>query len=344
MSTPNMALLETLGAKYDDNLGAYFESPTEAISSADQAAVTMVTQLGLLKVSGEEAAKFLQGQITADMTQVTEGQAALGCHCNVKGRALASFLIFKKADDFYLVMDRDLIPTLMSHWQKYIAFSKAEMTDSSEDFLVLGLINELSNLPLEQPTELINSFATTQQSHFTLIKLQSFRNDALLFCELNNAETIFPKFSQNRLKLGDNAWAQANIQAGVASVMKETIELFIPLELNYQWVDGISFTKGCYTGQEIVARLHYRGKQKQRLYKASFNGDQLPELNSPIYSSQDLDQAIGHVVNCAWSDSGKISILAILKIDQALTQQLHINEKNGPQLEVKEVPYAITNE
>lgn len=344
MSIPHLPLLETVGAKYDDHLGAYFESPFE--SSSEQAAIAIITRLGLLKVTGIEAEKFLQGQITADMAQVSEAQSALGCHCNVKGRALASFLIFKKADDYYLLMDRDLLPSLMDHWKKYIAFSKAEMANASEDCVVFGLINQLENLPLSQ--ELLskdnNSFATVQQSHFTLIGLQAFRDDALLVCNANDAEAIFNEFSQNRQKLGDNAWAQADINAGVASVMKDTMEQFIPLEMNYQWTDGISFTKGCYTGQEIVARLHYRGKQKQRLFKATFASDQLPELNGPIYSANSGDQAVGHIVNRAWLDSGKISILAILKIEQALTEELHVNEKNGPILEVNEVPYAITNE
>lgn len=202
--------------------------------------MTMTSTLenfGLLKISGAQGLKFLQGQLTCDLEKITPGHFSLAAHCNPQGRVISLFYIFNYNENYYLFMQRSMVAVTLAALKKYAIFFKIELTDASAELITDSNISRLAHLCYEQ----IISFAIPH---------------------------IYP----------------------------ETSGLFLPHELNLQDLKAIDFDKGCYTGQEIIARMHYRGKVKNRLYRYKLSQDILPAPGDDIYSRDDL-RACGSVVD-----------------------------------------------
>lgn len=307
-----------------------------------------LSQLGLLKISGEENKKFLQGQLTCDTEAIDSEHSVLGTYCNIKGRAYASFRAFQRGEDIYLALDKDLVEPLMKVLSKYIVFSKAEMSDASSELVLLGLYGEsaakkVSSVAMQSSSNPGEVF--TQASTQFICHHNSPEPLYLIVATPNEAINLHQEFGDAVQLVGYNAWDLLLINSGFAEIKAAATELFIPLELNQQYLGFINFEKGCYTGQEIIARLHYRGKSKQHLYIGSATSERLPEINDPIILANQPDaQPAGHVVNVAWKGEKEAAIIAVIKNQFALTENLQLSSANGPKLEVSEVPYAITNE
>ena len=331
------------------------EFPTPLIESCQAAlngnSLIELSHLGLLKVTGEENKKFLQGQLTCNTETVTEANSVLGTYCNLKGRAHSSFRVFQRDEDLYLLMDRQLVPVMIELLKKYIVFSKAELADASDELIVLGLagtgatefLSDFYNYDSAN-SELMQRHSNTQVIQHLTARENLHPALYLTISTPNEAINLWKNFSPNATTASKNSWDLLLTNAGEAQVNINSKELFIPLELNLQALNYIDFKKGCYTGQEIIARLYYRGKAKQRLYIADVNCQQLPTENDSVYVADGNSQAAGHVVNAAWNAPNQATILAVIKNDVALSQTLKINLSDDPNLQVRDVPYAITNE
>tara|TARA_R100000656_G_scaffold68056_1_gene51427 strand:- start:262 stop:1224 length:963 start_codon:yes stop_codon:yes gene_type:complete len=296
-----------------------------------------LNQTRLLLVKGPDASKFLQGQVTCDLRELCAPITRIGAQCNPKGRILLSFRALQiDAETIALRIPASMLEKAKISLGKYIVFSKAKLRDDS-DYSLYGINGDTAKQTVEAifkklPTE--NDGWIEQEGNF-LIQLSENRYE----CWVKTSETnIFEQQLANHTLSGDiNGWELQNIRAGIADIYPETIELFTPQEINYQLVNGINFRKGCYTGQEIVARLHYRGKLKRHMYRFTLSSTQLPTPGSALVNAT-TRQACGHLVAAAFAAEGQIEILASL-LDEQLDQVTL--ENSGEIFSQLPLPYAI---
>ena len=203
---------------------------------------------GFLKISGVDAIAFLQGYTTCDLAALKDDSAQLGAICNIQGRMLASFIVIQQGQDLVLRMHRSLVPKTIAFLTKYIVFSKAELADISENLHCYGSLDPTSTAG-ESPYPI-----RTDNGTITV----NFGNRSEQWRSSRQTAGASDRTSQ---------WSDAELEAGVAWVDDKSCEEHLPQTLNYHHLGGISFTKGCYLGQEIVARMQYRGALKKRLHR-----------------------------------------------------------------------------
>ncbi|PIB46126.1 aminomethyltransferase [Pseudomonas sp. 2822-15] len=304
---------------------------------ADSAFFCPLTHEGVLAVRGSDAAKFLQGQLTCNLNYLSDTQASLGARCTQKGRMQSSFRILLQGDGVLLAMATELLEPQLADLKKYAVFSKSKLTDESAAWARFGLSNAdqtLATFGLELPAD-TDSVVRTD----TLIAIRVSVNRAELWVPAEHAETVGQQLASQLQQADLNAWLLGQIRAGIGQVMPQTRELFIPQMLNLQAVGGVSFKKGCYTGQEIVARMQYLGKLKRRLYRLSLDAAQLPEPGTPLFSPNH-NSAIGEVVIAAKADQS-IELLAVLQAEAADNGDVHVGSLEGPGLNLLDLPYQL---
>lgn len=299
---------------------------------------TELEESQLLLVKGPDAAKFLQGQVTCDVRELNNETTRIGAQCNPKGRILLTFRALQMdSETIALRIPRSMFDKAQQSLGKYIVFSKAKLVNGQGEFHLFGLYGEHA----QSIAEKLFQHLPTQPGDFT--------NNAGIFVirlDANRYECWAPSSERNNLiqqllKIAPpgnlNDWALLDIQNGIASVCPATFELFTPQEINYQLIEGVNFRKGCYTGQEIVARMHYRGKLKRHMYRFSISTDELPPPGAGILNSTN-DQSAGHVVMVSRKTNGEAEILASV-VDEHLDNLVLTH--NRQKLKLLSLPYAI---
>ncbi|CRM45782.1 CAF17-like 4Fe-4S cluster assembly/insertion protein YgfZ [Pseudomonas sp. 44 R 15] len=304
---------------------------------ADSAFFCSLTHEGVLAVRGADAAKFLQGQLTCNLNYLNDTQASLGARCTQKGRMQSSFRILLQGDGVLLAMASELLEPQLADLKKYAVFSKSKLTDESAAWVRFGLAHAdqaLSALGLALPVE-TDSVVRTE----TLIAIRVSPGRAELWAPAEHAESLLSQLAATLPQAELNEWLLGQIRAGIGQVMPQTRELFIPQMLNLQAVGGVSFKKGCYTGQEIVARMQYLGKLKRRLYRLSMVAAQLPEPGTALFAPSH-NSSIGEVVIAAKADQS-IELLAVLQAEAADNGDIRLGSLEGPGLQLLDLPYAL---
>ena len=291
----------------------------------------------VLAVRGPEAAKFLQGQLTCNLNYLSATASSLAGRCTPKGRMTSSFRILPEGDGYLLALDGDLRDSQLADLKKYIVFSKATIADESAEWQRFGL-GHCDALPAELAALLPEeNDAIRPHEHLLAIRLPGAR--AELWTRAAQAD-VLAQHLRSLLSEGSlNDWRLAQIRAGIGQVVGATRELFIPQMINLQAVGGVSFKKGCYTGQEIVARMQYLGKLKRRLYHLSLAGPAPAagsELFSPVHGS-----SVGEVVLAADAGNGQCELLAVLQEDAVNDGRIHLASIDGPALQRLELPYTL---
>ncbi|MBV4484032.1 folate-binding protein YgfZ [Pseudomonas sp. SWRI153] len=304
---------------------------------ADSAFFCTLSHEGVLAVRGADAGKFLQGQLTCNINYLSDTRASLGARCTQKGRMQSSFRILLEGDGVVLAMASELLEPQLADLKKYAVFSKSKLTDESAAWVRFGLEHgdaALASLGLDLAVE-----TDSVVRHEGLIAIRVSPDRAELWAPAEQADAIKAKLATTLPEAQLNQWLLGQIRAGIGQVMPSTRELFIPQMLNLQAVGGVSFKKGCYTGQEIVARMQYLGKLKRRLYRLSLNAAELPEPGTPLFAPSH-NSAIGEVVLAA-NGEGNIELLAVLQAEAAEAGDLHLGAPEGPALHVLDLPYEL---
>jgi len=304
---------------------------------ADSAFFCPLTHEGVLAVRGADAAKFLQGQLTCNLNYLSDTQASLGARCTQKGRMQSSFRILLQGDGVVLAMATELLEPQLADLKKYAVFSKSKLTDESAAWVRFGLMNAepaLTSLGLELPAE-TDSVVRSD----TLIAIRVSPDRAELWVPAEQGDAVRNQLAATLEQTDLNEWLLGQIRAGIGQVMPQTRELFIPQMLNLQAVGGVSFKKGCYTGQEIVARMQYLGKLKRRLYRLSLDAPEMPEPGTPLFSPSHTS-AIGEVVIAAKTDQ-TVELLAVLQAEAADSGDVHVGTPEGPRLHLLDLPYTL---
>ncbi|MGE1153704.1 YgfZ/GcvT domain-containing protein [Pseudomonas kitaguniensis] len=304
---------------------------------ADSAFFCALSHEGVLAVRGADAAKFLQGQLTCNLNYLSDTQASLGARCTQKGRMQSSFRILLQGDGVLLAMATELLEPQLADLKKYAVFSKSRLTDESAAWVRFGLSqadHALASLGLDLPAE-TDSVVRTE----TFIALRVSPGRAELWVPVEQVEAVRNSLATQLQHADLNDWLLGQIRAGIGQVMPQTRELFIPQMLNLQAVGGVSFKKGCYTGQEIVARMQYLGKLKRRLYRLSVNAAELPEPGTALFSPSH-NSSIGEVVIAAKADQS-IELLAVLQAEAADSGEVCVGSLEGPGVQLLDLPYSL---
>jgi tRNA-modifying protein YgfZ len=299
-----------------------------------------LSHLGLLEISGADALTFLQGQVTNDVNLLVGNNAHFTAYCNPKGRMLALFLAFAHYDHLHLQFNRELLEPMMKRLKMYVMRSKVEIKDVSDSIIKFGLNGPQAASMLEAvfskiPTQ---DYELITLDNGVILKLPSVNEDARfeIFTDSTNAPLIWDALKTNCKVVEKPYWDWLEIQAGIPDIELKTQEQFVPQMLNLDILNAINFKKGCYTGQEIVARTHYLGTVKRRTFLASIQSNSAPQPGDKVLDT--TQNEVGQIVRVAPNDTNRFDALIELRIEAKDAGNLTCNEAA---IELKDLPYAV---
>jgi len=323
----------------------FLRSRPQPTAGAGDCALHDLSHLGLLQVTGEDAQNFLQGQLTNDLREVSEGHSNLSGWCNAKGRMLASFRVCKRGDAFLLQLPTGLLEMAAKRLRMYVLMSQVEIEDVSDRLVRFGLSGNCAPELLHGafPELPARANAVLRQGEFTLIRLPGEVPRFELIAPPGPMMRLWQQFEASAQRAPQGAWELQEIHAGIPTIWPETSEAFVPQMANLQLIDGVSFTKGCYTGQEVVARMQYLGKLKRRMYLAHVESPAPPRPGDELFASDSQSaQGTGKVVDARPADGG-YDLLAVIEIESAERGEVHLGPA-GPRLTIRELPYPFATE
>ncbi len=271
-------------------------------NSAETPYLSHCDHLAVIRAHGEEAGHYLQGQVSCDLREVDQQGHRNGMHLTLKGRGLVSARIVRDGDDYLLLCPADLSEAVIKALMKYRLRAKVEFSVDQE-LVVLGLAG---NLPAGAPDH--GNSAETDQG---LWLRYPFTDHALLLVKQDAAEHAWQTLAADRATTGANGWQLADIDAGEGMVYPGARDLFLPQVLNYDVTAGVNFKKGCYTGQEVVARMHFKGKLKQRMQRINYSAD--VDLTPGETLRDSNGKAAGEVVSAARTSQGGAALVVLRK-------------------------------
>jgi folate-binding protein YgfZ len=287
----------------------------------------------LLSVTGDDAGSFLQGQFTSDVEALAVGEAQWSGWCTAKGRLVATFLLLRRADGFLLMLPAEIAPAFTKRLSMFVLRSKVRIADVGKDIARVGIAGEgAASLVRKHWGEVPTAMRAVEKGGATCVALDEGRFVAFGAASL---ASDFPRGTKDQ-------WDLAMIQSGVPVVVAATQEAFVPQMANFDLVGGVSFKKGCYPGQEIVARTQYRGILKRRMALAHVAGAERPQPGQAVYSREFGDQAAGTIVNAAPSPGGGFDALVVAQIESLGHGELHWKSPDGPAMELRKVPAAAS--
>lgn len=296
----------------------------------------------LLVVEGLDAIKFLQGQLSCDVTLIKENHSGLGSHSNAKGRMQSSFRIYQLRENAYLLRVHHSIAELAkAALAKYIIFSKATIQLNNE-YAMLGLIGEQAKLHLQNlfsniPTE---DFAQHNENGQLLICTSHQYNSYELYTPIENACSVFEKLCNGLTLCSEQQHTLLENQLGLAFVENTTSDNFTPQAFNYPLTNAVSFKKGCYTGQEIVARLHYLGKMKKHMRHFLISSQHIIKVGDKVHLAGH-EQSVGDILSAVQTNPNTWDTLININNDIAVSDSWLIEKNPTTSVEEINLPYAL---
>lgn len=322
------------GATFADGAVAHFGNPLQELQVATTGDIIAdLSHRGLIRVAGADAAKFLQGQFTNDILQVDAAHSQLSGYCSPKGRLLALMRVFLRGDAFHLELPRPLLAPTLERLKKYVLISKVSLEDASDALAGIGLSGRHSEEMLERIAGAIPRAAdeTTHYGELTILRLPGLNPRFALYAPVEAMEKIWSDLDALAAPAGTDAWTRLDVLAGLPDIYPATVEEFVPQFVNLELLGGVSFKKGCYTGQEIVARLHYRGSVKHRLFLGHAMTKASPAPGTPLLVAGD-DQAVGQIVLAAPDPEGGCDLQAVVAAEHWQNNTLHL--KDDPEAQI----------
>jgi len=292
--------------------------------------VTPLPHLGVLAVAGEDAASFLQGQLTNDFALLGPDQARLAAYCTPKGRMQASFVgLRRSATEILLVMSRDILAATQKRLSMFVLRAKAKLRDASPEFELRGLAGNAA-----QAVATLPPWTLVHQGDAALIALYPAEGQARALW-VAPAGTAAPAGNA----LDSALWAWGDVRSGVGTITAPVVEAFVPQMLNFESIGGVNFKKGCYPGQEVVARSQFRGTLKRRAYLAHADGSLA--AGQELYHESDASQPCGLVVQAAPAPTGGCDAIVSMQISAAQAGALSVGSAQGPAVRVTPAPYPL---
>ncbi|MHB0974496.1 MAG: CAF17-like 4Fe-4S cluster assembly/insertion protein YgfZ [Thiobacillus sp.] len=333
-------LLQSQGAAIDGSTVLHYGDPAaERAAAANGTIVADLSQLGVIAFRGEDTATFLQGQLTNDVRALHADGAQWNGYCSPKGRLLGNFLMWRQGEDYCLQLSGDILPGVLKRLSMFILRAKVQARDASDETVRLVVAGPQAEAAVRAamgtvPDATMRS-AATSVGQVIRVGADKF----VLSVAPEHATAVWQVLRQPATPVGAPVWDWLRLNAGIPMIVAATQEQFVPQMVNLEAIGGVSFQKGCYPGQEIVARSQYLGKLKRRMFLAHVDAEAAPGDN--LYSADIEGQATGTVVNAAPSPSGGFDVLAVAQVESANSQTLHLKAADGAALTLKPLPYAL---
>ena len=319
----------------------------QALAALNGNAVFDLQHLALIAVDGDDAVEFLQGQLTNELDEVTATRAQQSAWCSPKGRVLTCLLVFRHDGRLLLQLPGTLVEPTLKRMRMYVLRAKATLEDVSAELMRIGLVGEdaescLGDLVGELPG---NTDDLRLSGQLTIIRLRGRRPRYEILGAAKAITSVWNACRQVAVIAGADAWELLDIEAGVASIGPDTSDAFVPQMINLDRIGGVSFTKGCYVGQEIVARTQHLGRIKRRMYRAHWNGASRLDAGDTLQASGDATSPRAQIVNAKAVPSGGFDVLAVIPIDVASKlPATGLALRDGSQLTLEALPYALEDE
>ena len=303
--------------------------------------ITPLTHLGVIRAVGADAASFLHGQLSNDFALLDQSHARLAAFCTAKGRMLASFIGFKRsAEEIVLICDRSLLAPTLKRLSMFVMRAQCKLSDASAEFALYGLAGSAAQHYLPADTA---PWSLKQEADASVLALYPVAG-------ASRALWFAPAGQQPAGEaLSEALWQWSEVQSAVPTLSAPVVDMFVPQMLNYESLGGVNFKKGCYPGQEIVARSQFRGTLKRRAYLV--HADKTLSVGEEVFTADELEQATGTVVQVAAAPAGGWDALVSMQITSstrndlfaqaALTEGEIANSANGVSLQVQALPYEL---
>ncbi|MEE8197670.1 MAG: hypothetical protein V3T69_10900 [Acidiferrobacterales bacterium] len=339
--------LHNAGAIVKDGMVQHFGDPdVERQAAAKSTVLADLSSRSLIRARGNDVKDFLQGQLTNDISLVDAAHSTISAYCNSKGRMLAIFRIFMREQTFLLELPLSMRDTIMQRLRLYILRANVTLDSADDELQRLGIAGPQAEAILRQelghaPEKDDDSCSISD--NVTLIRVRGHQPRFEVMAPVQVAQELWRQFRGRATAVGAPVWAWLDIEAGIPNVYPETSEAFVPQMANLELVGGVSFDKGCYVGQEIIARIQSLGRLKQRMYRLHAMVDTIPQRGEAIYAPNLLGQSSGSVVDAQPSPDGGYDMLAVVHISSAKAGELYLGRERGPQLTVQALPYPLTS-
>ncbi len=290
---------------------------------------------GLIRASGADAVAFLQGQLTNDVVTLGLSQARLAGFCSAKGRLQASFVVWKLADDeLLLACAASVLPATLKRLSMFVLRAQCKLTDASAELRLLGAVGATAT----RWTNDLPVWARREIEGGSVLRLPDVDAVPRALVALDPALAL-----PQAPALAPDAWRLLEVRSGVPFIEVATVDQFVPQMLNYEVVGGVDFQKGCYPGQEVVARSQYRGTIKRRMFL--FECEVPVSAGQEVFHSGDAGQPAGMVVNSApLLDRAGCAALVEVKLAALESGSLHVGAVDGAALRLGVLPYALPSE
>lgn len=339
MNSDWQRFLQQRGATFQDGVAQHYTDTTsELLATQNSAVLCDLGQFGVLRASGEEAQTFLQNLLSNDIRTADAAHAQLSSLNSPKGRMLASMLIWRDGADYLLQLPRSLCEPIRKKLSMYVLRSKVKIADASDENVSLGVSGAQAESALralfgELPQQ---AFEVVNGESSSLIKLGEHRWQ--INAAPQRAQEIWSAIAAQ--PVGSACWDWLNIRAGIPFILPQTQEEFVAQMVNFEVLGGVNFKKGCYPGQEIVARMQHLGKPKRRMYLAHVDGA-APQPGDELYSADMEGQSSGMIVNAAAAPSGGYDVLAVVHIASHDAHPIHLGSLAGARLQFQPPPYPL---
>ena len=345
MQTDWQAFLAHKGAEFKDNRLIHFGNPERELRMVLGGNIICdLSHYALLAISGADNHGFLHSQFINDIQSLDKNHSQLNGYCNPKGRLITNFRVFKREETIYLRFPVEMTETMTGRLNIYKMRNQVNIEDVSNSFVRIGFSGKTADKKLAEVLDTVP--IEHNEAHYcnnlTVIRVPGVTPSYELYSDEASIQDIWTQLDVDSAPVGTKPWRLIEILAGMPHIMPSSSEKFVPQMLNYQAIDGLSFKKGCYPGQEIVARMHYLGKLKKRMYLTRIKCDSCPQINQDLYSSKkDTSNKTGNIVNAERHPDGDYAALAVIQINDAESTDIYLGHSNGPKLEIAELPYKI---
>jgi folate-binding protein YgfZ len=345
MNPAYLPLLDAAHARLEGETLHSFGDPRAELAAGESGSVIVpLVHLGLIRVAGDEAAIFLHNLLSNDVKGLAATGARLNSFCTPKGRMLTSFLMWRDASGAILLQPAaDIAAGLQKKLTMYVLRSKAKVSDAAGDTCQFGLAGPQASRALQSCGLAVPEAAlgVAHSGEATVIRLDAAR--LIVAVPAAAAAAQFGALTATGMvAAGTAVWQALDIRAGWPLITAATQEEFVPQMANFELLGGVSFNKGCYPGQEIVARTQYLGKLKKRMYRAFVAGGDLPASATDLYSPDVGEQSCGKVVTASRLAGGGCELLAVMQMSSHDGNDVHLGTPGGPKLEFRPLPYAVS--
>ncbi len=328
----------------DAHVRDFGRAQQERTAAAQGDILADLSDVSFIRARGVDAKDFLNGQLSNDVKLLDAHHSQLAAWCSPKGRMLVIFRLFRRADDYLLQLPAVLQENILKRLRMFVMRSKVVIDSADDELSAMGISGPKAESLLREAVGFVpaSENASETRDDVTIIKVPGPQPRYEIIAPTAIAIKLWSSIKPKATPVASSVWAWLDIMAGIPSILPETNEEFVPQMANLELISGVNFKKGCYPGQEIVARMQYLGKLKQRMFRVHAPVTETPRPGTPIFAPDFPGQSAGTVVNAQpASDNNGHDMLAVIQISSANAGELHLGSASGTRLTLHPLPYSL---